>query len=621
MRFLGGSSLVLVAGLLSSCQLLGGGEGPERALAQLEDGLTNGELAGVPVDVRDLGTRYRLVLEPLGEDVTRTVEAGEPAVDGDTAAAPLTWTWDLGEQEWTYATDVALTRTGADDSWVVAWDPSIVEPTLEEGERLDLRRTPAPRGRILGAGGRAVVAARDVVRLGLDKTRLPAGQVAASARRIASVLDLDVRSFVERAEASGEAAFVEAIVMRTEDARQEVPPSYGDIAGAVALDDQLPLAPTRTFAAPILGSVGEATAEVVEESEGRIRAGDLAGLSGLQGRYDEQLAGRAGLEVLAVPEEGEARVLHEIAPTPGEPLRTTLDIDLQTRAEQALAGVGPPSALVALRVSDGAILAAASGPGSGGLNTATYGQYAPGSTFKVVTTLALLRAGLSPSSSVECNAASVVDGKSFENYDDYPAAALGDIALRTAFANSCNTAFINARGKVRGSALADAAAALGLGVDHDIGFPAYFGQVTAPESETGAAAGLIGQGTVLASPLAMAAVGASVVAGEAVLPTLLPDHDVRQQQPAQPLTQGEAAALRDLMRAVVTDGSGAVLADVGVDGAKTGTAEFGEPARDGELATHAWMLATRGDLAVVAFVEEGASGSRTAGPLLEAFLS
>ena len=70
---------------------------------------------------------------------------------------------------------------------------------------------------------------------------------------------------------------------------------------------------------------------------------------------------------------------------------------------------------------------------------------------------------------------------------------------------------------------------------------------------------------------------------------------------------------------MVTNGSGAGLADV--PGApviaKTGTAEF---ERDGEILTHAWMIAAQGDLAVAVFVEVGASGSQTAGPILEAFL-
>ena len=81
---------------------------------------------------------------------------------------------------------------------------------------------------------------------------------------------------------------------------------------------------------------------------------------------------------------------------------------------------------------------------------------------------------------VPCTAAIVVDGKRFENYDDYPAGGLGDIPLRTAVANSCNTAFISQARQARPDGdLADAAASLGLGIDHDLGFPAYFGNVRA----------------------------------------------------------------------------------------------------------------------------------------------
>ena len=88
-------------------------------------------------------------------------------------------------------------------------------------------------------------------------------------------------------------------------------------------------------------------------------------------------------------------------------------------------------------------------------------------------------------------------------------------------ANSCNTALISQHEKLTGDDLTEAAAALGLGVDHDLGFPAYFGQVPAPASETEKAASLIGQGKVLASPMAMAAVAASVAEGRAVVPRLL----------------------------------------------------------------------------------------------------
>ncbi|HXH79932.1 penicillin-binding transpeptidase domain-containing protein [Nocardioides sp.] len=609
--------------LLTGCQLLGAGESPTNTLRALEIGLTTGDLSAVDFRSSDPTEDYAAVVEGL--DVPHSVDVGEAEVTEDTATAEVDWQWDTDVADpWTYSATVDLTLV--EDTWQVVWAPALVEPSLVEGERLTLQRTGAERGRITGAGDRAIVAPRDVVLLGLDKTKLTAeqvagGQVALSAQAIAEALKVDAAAYTKQAEAAGEKAFVQALVLRAEEATTLVPPRYAEIPGAVSLATQQDLGPSRGFAAPILGSVGEATAEIIEESAGEVEAGDVVGLSGLQARYDDQLAGTPGLTVVAAGADND-RAVHEVPAVAGADLRTTMDIDLQTKAESALASVGPPSALVAIRPSDGAILVAASGPGSEGLNTATYGQYAPGSTFKVVSSLALLRSGLRPEQPVQCPATTVVDGKTFKNYDDYPASGLGTITLRQAVANSCNTAFIAARDRLADGDLAEAAAALGLGVDHDLGFPAYFGQVPAPEGETEAAADLIGQGKVLASPMTMATVAASVAAGRAVLPVLLPDHEVTQTAPASLLTPAEAADLRALMRAVVTEGSGSFLADLpGEVGAKTGTAEYGSPDGSGSLPTHTWMIATQGDLAVAVFVETGESGSRTAGPILERFLS
>ena len=211
-----------------------------------------------------------------------------------------------------------------------------------------------------------------------------------------------------------------------------------------------------------------------------------------------------------------------------------------------------------------------------------------------------------------------MDGKAFENYDDYPSGGLGRIPFRTAVANSCNTAFISQAGKLGNDALADAASSLGMGVDHDLGFPAYFGSVEPPASETEAAADMIGQGKILASPMVMATVIASIQSGGTVLPRMVKDVEVEQADVPE-LTGQEARELRTLLRGVVTSGSGSLLADVPGPPviAKTGTAEF---ERDGRLRTHAWMIGAQGDLAAAVFVEEGSSGSGTAGPILESFL-
>ena len=73
------------------------------------------------------------------------------------------------------------------------------------------------------------------------------------------------------------------------------------------------------------------------------------------------------------------------------------------------------------------------------------------------------------------------------------------------------------------------------------------------------------------------------------------------------------------MRGVVTQGSETFLSDVpgAPVMAKTGTAEYGN---DSPPKTHAWMIGIHDDLAVAVFVEDGAGGASTAGPLLESFL-
>jgi hypothetical protein len=540
--------------------------------------------------------------------------------DGDKATAVLHWTWNPLGKLWKRNTKVSLVKRGA--AWKVVWKPAVVESSLKAGDSLAVTGLKPTRGNIVGANDKPIVIPRPVVRFGIDKANTPAEAMASSARRLAALVGISAAPYQKLVTKAGPKAFVEAIVLRRGGAASSLLGKVAAIPGARGISDHLPLAPAKDFAAELLGTVGPVTAELVKKSDGRLHAGDDAGLSGLQLRYDEQLGGTPGVRVSAVPKDpnAERRTLFEVAPENGTDLKLTLDVAMQTVAQRLLTRYGPASALVAIKPSTGAILAAASGPGSKGYNTATYGQYAPGSTFKIVSSLALLRAGLKPTSTVPCPASVLVYGKKFKNYDDYPSNRLGTITLKQAVANSCNTAFISERSKVKGTALADAAAALGFGVDHDTGFPAYFGQVPPPAGKTEAAADLIGQGKVLASPMAMATVVASVVKGGGVLPFLVPSAKPKPTEVAKPLTAAEARNLRLLMRAVVTEGSGIRLRSLGDDPpvyAKTGTAEFGTKA---PLQTHTWMVGARGDLAVAVFVDVGKSGSQTAGPVLEAFL-
>ena len=547
---------------------------------------------------------------------------GQPA--GEQADVTLRVEWDLDgdgpdTRTWAYTTDASMlpAPSGSDADWEVVWDPAVVHPDLTAQARLVRVRTQPPRADIVTVEGSPIVTSREVVRLGVDKVQVD-GEVEDAAREVASVVGVDPDRYAQRVLAAGDEAFVEAIALRAPDAAPLVS-QVEDVDGGRALTDQLPLAPSRTFARPLLGTVGPATAEIVESSDGTVAGTDLVGLTGLQARYDDQLRGTAGYTVEVVDDESGSRsVVHETPAVPGEQLAVTLDPGLQQVADDLLADVESPSAIVALQPSTGHLWAVASGAGADGYSTATLGQYAPGSIFKIVSALALLRSGLEPGDTVSCPPQLSVDGKQFTNYSDYPSSALGDISLTTAFAQSCNTAFVGQVDDLSWDDVTSAASDLGVGVDTEIGIDAFRGSLAEPGSRVERAAGMIGQGTVLMSPLAAATLAASTVQG-AVTPVLVPEVVAGGPDDVDGGSQ-DLDAIQDMMRTAVTDGTATVLADVpgAPVAAKTGTAEFGTQTPP---QTHGWMVAVQGDLAVAVFVEQAESGSGTAGPILREFLS
>ncbi|SDS22217.1 Cell division protein FtsI/penicillin-binding protein 2 [Friedmanniella luteola] len=617
-----------------------GSDGAQAAADALAAGLAAKDVTPVAF-AGGTGADVEAQLDPLVAGMgplAPAVTAGPVSTDGDTARSTLSYRWTFPgvPTPWTYEAPAELVREAG--AWKARWQPTLLEPSLDATHRLSQRRLYPERGEILGEDGDPLVTLRTVVRIGIDKTAVSGAAASRSARELADLVDVDADAYVAKVVKAGPAAFVEAITLRAESEDRPDDEDVLAIKGALPVEDRQMLAPSRTFARSILGTVGEATKEDVDAAEGAVVAGDQVGRSGVQRRYDQQLRGVPGVQVVRAeltaagaspspspsaspsPTAGPtpAANLFRAAPTAGKPLELTLNQSLQDLAESVLVGTEPASALVAVRPSTGAVLAAANGPGAGDQAVATTGQFPPGSTFKVASALALLRAGLTPTSPVRCPATLEVDGFRFKNYDDYPSSSQGRIDLQTALAQSCNTAFIGERDELGPGDLAGAAASLGLGTDYDVGFPAFFGAVPEEKTETGRGAAMIGQAKDQASPLAMAAVAASVQAGETVVPHLLTG-TVAEPEGA-PLTGDEAEQLKAMMRRVVTQGSaGGVLGDLGGPAviAKTGTAEYGD---DEPRRTHAWMIAAQGDLAVAVFVADGASGSRTAGPLLADFL-
>ncbi|MBC6457588.1 penicillin-binding transpeptidase domain-containing protein [Actinomadura sp. HBU206391] len=295
----------------------------------------------------------------------------------------------------------------------------------------------------------------------------------------------------------------------------------------------------------------------------------------------------------------------------GKKVRTSVDTRWQKAAEQAVNGSSKPAAIVALRPSTGEVLAVADELGG---RNAFLGLYPPGSTFKVVTAAALLSDGMAPGSSVNCPGTVVTSQRTVRNHDG---STLGRTALRNAFAQSCNTTFASlAVERLRAAKLTDAAHRFGFGGPITPGVGAARGGFPEPDGDAELAEAAFGQGKVQTSPLMMAIVAAAVADGTWRSPRMVDTAMIRRVgdpvQKAHPV-EG-AAALRTMMRAVVTDGTAARAGLPAGTAGKTGTAER----VDG--ASHAWFIGYKGDLAFAVFVEGGGSGPTVAAPLAARFL-
>lgn len=526
------------------------------------------------------------------------------------AVAHLRLSWELPTGTWAY--DARLPLILLDDGWKVDWSPSVLHPRLGDGRALRMRTSVPERGPILSGGGRPLFRRRPVVTVYVQPRRMrSAGQVARAAHRH---LGVDRAPLQARVANAGPDDLVEIVTLRMDDyapLRSTLQP----VPGLVFRRDDLLLTPDRAFARAVLGRVGRPTAEVLEEAGFGFHAGDTLGLSGLQRRFQRALAGTPGVEVEVVDVDGEPiETLHRTRPEDGEALRTTLDPSVQRAADDALPTVGGPSALVALRASTGEVLAVANGPDGGSDNLAFTGRYPPGSMFKVVSGAALLAGGMAPGARVTCPASANVGGRAFTNAGGFE---LGATTLRRAFARSCNTAFVRLADGLEEGAITTTAEALGFGGTWHPGIDAYTGEVPVPEDAVERAATAIGQARVLASPLVMASVAAAVQDGAWRPPTLLPDHATPGDTPPE-LDPAVLRTMRSMMRSVVIDGTGRVLATVPGPPvrAKTGTAEFGsaDPPR-----THAWVVAARADVAVAVLVEDGGGGGELAAPVAARF--
>ncbi len=526
----------------------------------------------------------------------------------------------------------------------------------------------APRGPLLDRKGRILVENRASFNVVVAPEHLEDADLTIA--RLASVLRLGEAQIRERL-ASREDPYRPVVVK--EDALAE------DVAALEARRLELPdvrvdVVPLRSYplaaaAAHSLGRVGEVTDRQLrlEEFAG-LGPGALVGQAGLELRYNRNLMGRDGERRLVVNSRGrEVAEIRRELPVSGPSLTLTIDADLQIATERAFRGRA--GSAVALDPETGEILAMTSTPAydpnqfSSGIEPAVWtqltsdpntplmnrviqGQYAPGSTFKIVMAAAALEERIiSPQTTFYCPGYLSIYGNVFRCNKP---AGHGVIALHDALAQSCNVFFYQVGVRLEIHRIAKWARLFGLGALAGIDLPYEApGLVPSPEwklrtqrvpwyaGETVSVA--IGQGQVSVTPLQMARVAGVIASGG----RLIQPHLVKaiggqaiSYPSPQPigLSPETIEAIRRGMRAVVEEhGSGqhAQLPDIQIAG-KTGSAQVVGRARLAQqpsseaLQPHGWFIAfapaEQPRIALAVLLEHGGSGGGAAAPVAREIL-
>lgn len=495
--------------------------------------------------------------------------------------------------------------------WLVSWSPATIAPQLGPGDQLSLQVDWAPRAQILGAGGAPLTTQAPMVTVGVEGQRIKSAKTVSATLVSAGAPQQAVTSALDGAKT--EPTWFEPVYTISWARYQQLKPKIYPIPGTVfeTINERTPITPGLGY---VVGSVGPITEQQLQQLGPPYNAADVVGQTGLEEADQRQLAGQPGATITATTAQGApVGTVATVKPRPGTPVQTSIDPQVQRDAESALASMHKQAALIAVNAQTGQVLASDTVPGTSGFNLALDGSFPPGSSFKIITSTALIEHGLTPSSAASCPQQVVVDGEVFHNSEG--TAPISNLLY--AFAESCNTAFIGlATRNLTAAEFPATAAQYRIGTTPQLGLPAFGGSVPEPANEADLAATTIGQGRVLMSPLAMAMVAAAVDTGQVRAPVLVsgaPDASVR---PAS-LPSAVVKYLHTMMAQVVASGTASGKGLPPGTYAKTGTAQYGS---GNPLPQDAWLVGFNGNIAFAMVTVNGGEGGPTDGPVVAKFL-
>jgi penicillin-binding protein 2 len=434
-------------------------------------------------------------------------------------------------------------------------------------------------------------------------------------------------------------------------------------------DEQRRLYPSGGFAAHLIGYVGEVSEQMLDDERyATYSAGDVVGRSGVEQTYDSVLRGTDGSRDIVVNSHGkEVGQLGQELAIPGQDLKLTIDLDIQMAAERALQGKN--GAIVAMDPHTGEILALASRPTFDPnafavrltkaywssiindpehplLDKAIQAQLAPGSTFKIIMSVAGLEENAAQDLRVNCAGGATFYGH-FYACDKHH----GGVDIHNAIPLSCDTFYYTLANRLGIDTIARYATELGIGQKTGIDLPDEVSGTmpsTAWKLKTqhqpwyaGETISVgIGQGAVTVTPLQLARALSGIASGgvlrrpHVVFPDEVPG-ELRQAISENFPGSGDRTIqlstpnwqlITDAMAQTTLAGTARSSHLEGIDFAgKTGTAQlvshnFGEKEMgSGASRANAWFVGMaprrNPDIVVAVLVEHGGFGGEASAPL------
>lgn len=559
-------------------------------------------VGGDQKQVEDALGRVRQQLDAASLRLSLGTEVEGSGVDqivkkGDEADARFTVKIDLGEngQPWQYPGLMHLRRVGG--KWKVVWSPSIINTKLKPGQRLAVVTEVPKRSPITDTQGRSLLRETGAYNVGVFPGQLADPQktldLLAKQTKIDGGRRLDAERLLGRVRSAPPQTFLPLLTLQFPTHKALIE-RLTHVPGLRFQGVRAPIAPA--YAPELVGNLGPATADRLQQVGAPYQPGDTIGVSGIQLLQQRRLAGTPTVRVVAQDESG--KNTEELRSWPGqEPqeVQTTLDPGYQRRADGALQNLRHPASMVAVRPSTGEVLAV-SNHGTDGRNLAFEGHYPPGLTFGIVSAEALFsQAGMSQSTETTCPGSVTVGGKTFTNK------GRGDGNLATHFAASCKTTLAQLSSKLDAQTLVREAAQLGIGKNWGLNVPAFTGTVPTPANDGEKAAAMIGEGGVQVSPLAMSLVAAAAQNGTWKPPYVLKDIQGNVQAPAPQNLQPESiASLKKVLSRTASRGN---ARGARVSGDVVGVAALATYTEGGREKTVSWFVGSSGDRAFAIAVE------------------